>query len=114
MLFYSNGLWKHIAVRSKAPQSRASLRIYCFLTKHMAGNKSGALLLTIFELSNGRSNFAFTMRDPHKLMPPGIADHSRGAHHKHLPEIAVTGFRDAAKRSFPPLELLRRQADPGG
>jgi len=71
----------------------------------MAGNKSGALLLTIFELSNGRGNFAFTMRDPHKLMPPGIADHSRGAHHKHLPEIAVTGFRDAAKRSFPPLEF---------
>ena len=36
-----------------------------------------------------------------RSVPPGIADHSRGAHHKHLPEIAVTGIRDAAKPVFP-------------
>ena len=37
-------------------------RLHDFLTKLMAGNKSGALLLTNFELTPRRDNEGFTIR----------------------------------------------------
>ena len=46
---------------SKARSYLVSHLINDFLSINQAGNNSGALLLTVFELSNRRGNLAFTI-----------------------------------------------------
>jgi hypothetical protein len=57
-----NALQKNHPVRSEARRFSISRRVNYFLTKHMAGNKSGAVLLTTFVLKRGAANKLFTKR----------------------------------------------------
>ncbi len=53
-------LYHLVFIRPKARRCCVLHRINASLTKHMAGNNSGALLLTVFGKSTGAANERFT------------------------------------------------------
>jgi hypothetical protein len=71
---FSMGYGLSSAAPLKGAADHFSLRIDDFLSIHVAGNKSGAFLLTVFVLKLGAANEQFTTRGAASAVQDGMAD----------------------------------------